>query len=404
MSFISLRLVNDLYNQRHRSLLYNHFISLPTNNDTTDNNFILFHSTQTGAIVKSNNDNNEDETSYDILAIDPLCPSDVLYIKVSIIDFAFINQEFLSILINTARYLNTKNVNFTEKCISPALQSLDTKTFRLSLKSFSELLRDHIFGQHLDRRKLIRALFEIPQLAISTSDIEENFFALDNFSKCILFLLYTHLLLECMGSSIRFRIEDIYTNEFINIKRKCHVSTSSDRIRAQDTGRHKQLPFVSDQFWEARNNFGKIIEYIIDPVIRPPKERPNNDMMVDNPLYNIIESVRSSFPDKNYIEKDVLYNTISIPVSKNNNNSENHIILNIRKEARFTSSNKQLLFPIHGRREKSLHFLNISQEAKVLLLLPYFFSNNETSCLFGDSILKDQRHCTFVLADFLPVH
>nr|BDT61989.1 MAG: wsv415-like protein [Penaeus monodon majanivirus B] len=422
MSFISLKLANVLYNQRHRSLLYNHLVSLtPSNTASASTNFIINNNNNNDDDDGNNNNNNNnnnssnnvDELIYNILAIDPLCPSDILYIKVSIIDSNITNSDFLSVLISTARCLNISKLKFIESASTPRLQSSDTKTFKLSLRSFSEIVRDHIFGLHLDRAKLMTVLFEIPQLKISTDDLVQSFFALDTFSNCILFLLYTHLFLECIGSSIRFRIEDIYTSEFINIKRKYHVSTSSDRIiRTQATHlQHQQGPFLCNQSPEDINGIDKIIKYIINPVINPPKTtisniNSNNDTK-NNPLVDIIEKIRSSYPDKNHnnenIIGNILYHTISVPVNKYDNN-ENYILLNIRKEARVINCNKQILFPVHGRQKRILHFLNLSKEAKVLLLLPYFFSDKTTTCLMGDSILRDESCCTFVLADFLPVH
>lgn len=417
MSFVSLKLANTLYNQRHRSLLYNHLVSL-TPASTANTSFIINNDNSDNGNNNNNNhnSNNDDDLTYNILAIDPLCPSDILYIKVSIIESNITNSDFLSVLTNTARCLNTSKMKFVESASTPKLQSSDTKTFRLSLRSFSETVRDHLFGLHLDRTKLMTVLFEIPQLKISTDDVVQSFFALDTFSNCILFLLHTHLFLECTGSSVRFRIEDVYTSEFISIKRNYHTSTSSDRIaRTQAVHHHhhhhqqyQRGPFLFDQSLENMNGVDKMIEYIMNPVVSPPETVvSNSDEAKNDSLVEIIEKIRNTYPDKIHDKENgvgnILYHTISVPVNKYDYNGS-HILLNVRKEARVINCHKQILFPVRGRQRRVLHFLNLSKEAKVLLLLPYFFSDKTTTCLMGDSFLRDERCCTFVLADFLPVH
>jgi len=408
MSYISIRLINTLYNQRQRSFVYNHLISL-SSNVNRDNNvlyntvqFTTTTTTDTGTVIKTNDD---DKTLYNILTIDPLCSSKMVYVKVSVMDHNSTSNSspFVSALINAARCINIQCI---ENISIPRLQSLDTKTFRVSLWSFAKLVRDHLFESYLDNRNLMEALFEIPHLKISTEDIVQSFFAFDTYSNCILFLLYAHLLLECTGSSIRFQIEDIYTREFINIKRKCYISTSSNKARRLATTLALQQQhwfFISDRCSETLSSIDKIIKHIIDPVICLQEEKSNYG--ISDPLIDIIETVRTSHPDKEgNIENNINdYYSVSIPIG--NLDNENYIYLYIRKEARLINSNKQILFPVHGRqKKKTLYFLNLSKEAKVLLLLPYFFPDKTTSCMFGDSILRDERRCTFILADFIPIH
>nr|BDT62912.1 MAG: wsv415-like protein [Trachysalambria curvirostris majanivirus] len=398
MSYISLSLINTLYNKRIRSLLYNHLISLPLHIDKDQP--LIYNKIGNDDMDNSlyNNNNNDNLTSYDILTIDPLCPPDSILIKISIVNNSLIS-EFGALLSDIQEEFITKNNNIIEnEHIRQNLQPIDSKSFKLPLQKFTQLLYEKIFGSHLDKKKLTSALFDMNDIIVSIDDIMDSFFNFNSFSKCIIFILYTRLLLDCIGSLYRFRIEDIYTKEFINIKRECYITTSSKKCKKNN------LRFSSMLIKPPYNTIERIINYIIDPIISQYQLDVRNDkknMSLTDIIANASYKNNYQFKhiDDNKINEDLLYRQMPIPIDDYSTNVQ---MIKIRKEARIRTSNKQILFPI-SKENIILQFINLSNEAKVLLCLPYIFLNKDNGCLYGSSIIKDGQECTFIIVDFLPI-
>nr|BDV49947.1 MAG: wsv415-like protein [Metapenaeopsis lamellata majanivirus] len=395
MAHISLKLINILHNQRERAIIRNR-LSLSCDRTSYDNCI---------KIKKSNN--YHDGLFYDILAPDPLCPSDFVHIQVSIMhDTSKFTMNFLNTVMDTQSNLDERNIKYIEnyeKKINPT----DTKTLKVSLKKFSEAIRDVIFKDFLNKEQLIQSLFDIPH-QLSVQNITNCFFKLDTYSKCILFLLYTHLLLEAIGSSIRFRIEDVYVNEFILVKRKCHISTCSEKILQISSNQNNLSTIFQRNFEECGNATDRILKYIINPTIDPPNNITNQQSKSEDTLLQIITAVKDNDmcnTDANNKEEENndIYRNIEISINECDN-FNNTILLRVRKQPRYYVLNMQLLFPVSGEGPINMNFLHLSKESKMLLILPYFFLDKIKTLEYGDSILRDGRYCTFLLADFMPIH
>nr|BDT62609.1 MAG: wsv415-like protein [Metapenaeus ensis majanivirus] len=515
MSFISLKLLNNLYNHRERLNLYRHLVN--SNNDAArkidTKSFTTFNitttttttTTTTSCNSKGNNYSSDSVmySNYHILSIDPLCPANQIYVKVKIKTFIpELASPFLAALLDAAYcYVEKKNIGFIENVdngfdsnnssdssnnsssssnsnssssnkssnsssssssssssnsknrainintiITTAANNdddnnnnnnnnnnddandngnaaniniiistlpLDTKTVYVPLSKLCEIIQKFLFNASLKKEHIITSLFSINRQ--DYIDIVHDFFAFDTYSKCILFLLYIQLLLECVpSSSIKFYIVDVYTNELVKIKRKCHVTQLSKE-------NNKNQWFLEQNYNKKQNVIDRILKYIVEPVVDPPPPSSSssssfensNVSIVDNSLlHDIIRNARVA----NYIatrekkeEKENEMDLIGIEnmtlTCTNNHNNYTNIILRIRKEPRLINSNKQILFPTFIGQQNQLQFLKLSDEAKTILLLPHFFQNYSSlsSCLYGHSTLLNNQTCTFLMADFLPI-
>lgn len=259
----------------------------------------------------------------------------------------------------------------------------DSYLVNINLYQLAVLIRDVLMGPLLNIQGLASTLFSGPEHDISYfANLADEFFTLDSYSKCIMFVLFASMWLPSTVSSspIRFSVVDVFPEYYISVRRK-------------SVYQKHEIRSISNT-----SNVNVILEHFIDSSIYSgsisslPPPPPPAALVAATPLLEGTLSLMLSggqLINSQVTDQEPEETTIPIQLADSTD-----FIIKIRTPTQPQYRDCLLAFPAKA----PFGFYTLSPDAKLILLLPSLLLRNQHT--FGK--LGINNRWTYAMADFTP--
>lgn len=296
-----------------------------------------------------------------------------------------------------SRRFITREENQAPVSVEPWIESQFLFYRRLPLYNLATLIRD---SYREDRRAIFDELFEDPEEMTQNSDLmsltnrskfskeslEDWFFDLDTYSKCIALVeIFSRKLYESMAS-VRIDVYDLYCRRFSGIKRQVAIGLLDDN---DFHTRLKNLSPLSDvKLVSASKVISDFLSFTTSTVTSEVSKRLS--MMIDN-------RGDGGLPSVNKLRVLDGYDSSSI--------SPFEVEIRTRPKIGIAQVFNQLLFPVYAEEKEILFLMKIRPRMVATLFLPGLFRNREQyySGLCRNLTRNKWQQWRFTLADYSPV-